>query len=425
MNNSFAPWLLASFLAAQALTTLPAFADVPQTTPGATLQSLLDAARLNNPEIAAARLEAQAADERIQPAGALPDPILRTELRDLNNQRESNPSLFPGRVGSTKYTLIQAVPFWGKRDLKREVAEADAAQAKGRADGAWTELATRIKTTYAAYYLQTQATALTREILDLTASLEKITQARYSGGLVPQQDVIRAQVEQTALRSELVAQENDRHHAMVKLNALVKRPPQADLADPRQLSPLPVGFDQIALENQLRTRNPQLAGDDARIAAASKSRELVQRNRYPDFNLGISPIQRGNGISEWELMIEMNIPFQQESRRSQEREAQALLAAAEARKESTLNQLMSALSENLSALETAQRTEALTRNELLPQAELTYKAALAGYETGKVDFATLLEAQRQIRKAKLDIVKSQVDARVRLAEIERLLGEDL
>ena len=102
-----------------------------------------------------------------------------------------------------------------------------------------------------------------------------------------------------------------------------------------------------------------------------------------------------------------------------------MLAAAEARKEVTLNQLVSALSENLSALESAQRTEQLTRDELLPQAELTYQAALAGYETGKVDFATLLEAQRQIRKAKLDRVKAQVEARVRLAEIERLLGEDL
>ena len=38
-----------------------------------------------------------------------------------------------------------------------------------------------------------------------------------------------------------------------------------------------------------------------------------------------------------------------------------------------------------------------------------FAAALAGYETGKVDFATLLDAQRQIRKAKQDVIKAQAE----------------
>ena len=157
----------------------------------------------------------------------------------------------------------------------------------------------------------------------------------------------------------------------------------------------------------------------------TKSRELVYRNRYPDFNLGISPIQVGSKVNEWELMIELNIPLQQESRRSQEREAQSMLSAAESRRESTQNQLLADLAENLSALESAREVESLTRDSFLPQAELSFKAALAGYENGKVDFATLLDAQRQIRKAKLDLLKAQADEQTRLAEIERLLGEDL
>jgi len=45
------------------------------------------------------------------------------------------------------------------------------------------------------------------------------------------------------------------------------------------------------------------------------------------------------------------------------------------------------------------RSELLASNQLLPQAETAFRAALAGYENGKVDFATLLEAQRQILMA--------------------------
>ena len=410
------------------LATAPTLAEPTVSPPGASIESLLELARSQNPEFAAMRYEAEAAAERVYPAGALPDPTLRTELRDITNQgMEASPNLLPGRIGSTKYTLIQPVPFWGKRDLKLEVAEAQANQARGSATATWAELAARIKTTYAQYYVLVHTEALTREILGLVGNLEKITQARYASGLAPQQDVIRAQIERTGMRGELAAIDTERHHAQVKLNSLLKRPAMAPLADPERMRPIPsrAKLEHAALEQRLRSRNPQLFVEEARVTAAAKNRDLVYRNRYPDFNLGLSPIQTGSRISEWELMIELNIPLQQESRRSQEREAEAMLAAAESRRESAQNQLLAGLAENISALDTARYSENLSRTSFLPQTELSFKAAVAGYETGKVDFTTLLDAQRQIRKAKLDALKAQGEMQVRLAEIERLLGEDL
>lgn len=424
-RHRIAPCTLGWLALLLALASLPAHAE---TLPGASVESLLELARSQNPELAASRHEADAAAERVYPAGALPDPTLRTELRDITNQgMDASPNLLPGRIGSTKYTLIQPVPFWGKRDLKREVAEAEADQARGRATANWAELAARLKAAYAQYYVLSQAETLTRELLDLVGSLEKITQARYASGLAQQQDVIRVQVERTGMRSELVAIGNERHHAEVKINTLLKRPAMAPLAEPERLRniPLPAQLDHAALEQRLRARNPQLFVEEARVTAAAKNRELVHKNRYPDFSLGLSPIQSGSRVSEWELMIELNIPLQQESRRSQEREAQAMLAAAESRREASQNQLTADLAENISALDAARYSENLNRASLLPQAELSFKSAMAGYEIGKVDFATLLDAQRQIRKAKLDTLKTQGEMQVRLAEIERLLGEDL
>jgi outer membrane protein TolC len=184
-------------------------------------------------------------------------------------------------------------------------------------------------------------------------------------------------------------------------------------------------LDYVTLEDRLRSKNPQLFSDDAKVRAAEKNRDLTYRNRYPDFTLGVSPIQTRNRVNMWELMLELNIPLQQDSRRSQEREAEKMLDAAKARKEATANQLLADLSENLSGIDAARRMEQLAQTSLLPQAELTFKAALAGYETGKVDFATLLEAQRQIRKAKQDVIKAQAEQQGRLADIERLIGENL
>ncbi len=124
-------------------------------------------------------------------------------------------------------------------------------------------------------------------------------------------------------------------------------------------------------------------------------------------------------------MVELNIPLQQESRRAQEREAEALLAAGNARREAVRNQVLAELAESVAGLENARRTETLTTTQLLPQTELTYQSALPGYENGKVDFATLLDAQRQVLRARQQLLKAQFEAQWRLAEIEKMLGGEL
>ena len=393
--------------------------------PGASVESLLAIAREGSLDVRAVRLEAEAARERIGPAGALPDPFLRVELENITRNGTQGATLSPSQVGDTKYLLAQPLPFWGKRDLRREIAAADADQAGGRAADAWAEVAGRIKSLYAQYWLTSKSLHLTRENIELSRRLEQIAQARYAGGLVPQQDAIRAQVERSTMDSELVGMESERHHLMAFLNATLARPANAPLAEPEVLRPLPARIDPAALSERLQANNPQLAIEAARVAGAEKSRDLAYRNRFPDFIVGVQPTQVGDRIDAWTLMLEVNVPLQQGSRRSQERESERMLEAATARREALGHRLNGDLSAALSNLEAARTTEQITRTRQLPQAELTFRSALAGYETGKVDFATLLDAQRQIRNAKLALLRAQASQQLRLAEIERLLGEDL
>lgn len=313
-------------------TIVPALAGEPL--PGTNVESLLLLAKEHNPEYASVRHEANAAIERIGPASALPDPKLRVELQDITMGGEQNPTLQPNRVGSTKYTLMQELPWFGKRDLKRDIAALEAEGAKGRLSGTWADLSSRIKSGYAQFYYLHQSARLTSEVLDLITRLEQIAQVRYAGGLAVQQDVIRAQVEQTNLKNELVALENERRMTQARLNMLVARPANAPLAEPETLRalPAPVRLDYAMLQERVRSRNPLLFAENSRLQAAEKTRELTYKNRYPDFTVGITPIQTRNAVKDWELMLELNIPLQQSSRRSQEREAEAMLSAAQARR---------------------------------------------------------------------------------------------
>lgn len=395
---------------------------------GRDLPGLLNYAREHNPELAAMRHEAEAAAQRAQPAEALPDPVLRTELMDVTNQGTTNPRVLPSQTGSTRYTLMQNVPWFGKRGLKRETAEAGADAARGKSDAAWAELSSQVKTTYARYYFIAARQRLIRDQLDLVTQMEQVAEARYANGLAAQQDVVRAQVEQTAIKTDLVSFDSERWQVEARLNALLSRPSSQLLAEPQVLRSIPAAARRenlAALEQRIQERNPDLFADEASIRASEKSRDLTYRNRYPDLTLGIAPTQMGSRVREWGLMVELSIPLQQASRRSQEREAEAMLAAAKVRREATANRILSALAESLAGMDAARRSEQLGTSGLLPQARVTFESALSGYQNGKVDFATLLDAARQVLNARLEILKAQTDAQMRLSEIERLLGEEL
>jgi outer membrane protein TolC len=350
------------------------------------------------------------------------------ELMNLNNYgSDAAPNLLPARVGETRYTLMQALPGWGKRELRRDLAAADARQAEARADATWAELAARIKAAYAEYYRAAGNQRLAGEVLGLMAQLEQLAQSRYASGLAAQQDAIRAQLEQTAMRAELIALDGEKRQIGARLNALLARDATAPLADPQALRPVPPlsTLDAATLAERARQRNPQLLAEMARLAAAQQGSELTLRNRYPDLNLGVAPSQMGSRITTWALMVEVSIPLQQASRRSQEREAEAMVSAARARTDALANQLLGDLAVNLAGLDTARRTEALLQTQWLPQSELGLQSALSSYEAGKADFAMVLEAQRQIRQARQALLKSQVEAQMRLADIERIVGEAL
>ncbi|OIR16263.1 cobalt-zinc-cadmium resistance protein CzcC precursor [mine drainage metagenome] len=411
---------LSIFTVLCALWLTPAVADEPL---GSSLTGLLDYAREHNPELAALRLDAEAAQQRTEPASALPDPVLRTQRYDITSQAAN---MIPNVMPVQSYQLSQFVPWFGKRDLQRGIATAQMDQANGQTAADWSDLANRLKTGYATSYYLAASEQLTQQNLGLLEHLEQIVRERYSNGLSSQQDVVRVQVETTTLLGELIGIQNERHHEHAKLNSLLSRPVNSPLADPIQPRPLPAAakLDEDALLERLRAHNPQLQIAEAQIQSADKSRDLAYSNRYPGFTLGVARTQYSS-INTWDVMVEFSIPLQQSVRRSQEHEAAAMRAAASARKQSTLNQAESSLSENLSALESARRTEALIATRLLPQSELTYQSALAGYETGKVDFATLIDAQRQILQARQQQLKTQLEAQSRLADIEKLLGEEL
>lgn len=390
---------------------------------GASLKGVLAFVESRNPELRAMSLEADAAQQRLRGAGALPDPIVQMELRDIPF---SEPTLSPANAGSTRYSLRQMFPLGDKRELRRGIADADAVVASARRSVTVAETRMRAKVAYSQYWYTAQAQRVTESLRALMADLEQIARARYGGGLAPQQDVVKAQTELTSLRTDLIMLTSERRQAAARLNGVLARPADAPLAEPRELRPLPQGAqDFAALTRAVADRSPSLAVNQAQIAAAERNAQLMRASRIPDLGVGAAVIQKGTRLTDYELMLEVNIPWQTDVIRANVNEAQTMSEAAAARRDATATQLQSELGQNWAALDALREQGDVVRATLLPQVQLTYESALSSYQTGRVDFATLLDAQRQLRRTRLDLLKIELDQQMRLAEIERIVGEDL
>src|SRR5690606_10636944 len=111
-------WLLAGILWTLALPT-----SASEPVPGHSLESIRTWVLEHNPELRALELETGAAEARILPAGALPDPTASVPIRGLD-ANEPWRSADAGR--EFDYALRQRLPLWGKRDLARSAASQDA-----------------------------------------------------------------------------------------------------------------------------------------------------------------------------------------------------------------------------------------------------------------------------------------------------------
>ncbi len=409
-----------SLLVCAALLAPLAAAAGDSPTLGASEAELLRHAEEHHPALAAAQVEHDASVARRDAAGKLEDPMLELELRDI--PRDSL-TLSPARAGSTRYQFSQRLPSWGKRGLQKQIAGSDVDRASASIADARLELRQQVREAYAARWHAARSLQALDGLDHTLVALEQLARSRYASGLAPQQDAIRAAVERTELARRRLSLESLDAEAASKLNAALARDIDAPLAAPVE-PPAAIAVPALA---ELRARqdaaNPALAAATAEIEKARVSEQLTRRNRYPDVVLGVAPIQMGNALEAWDLMLSVSLPLQWGRRRAEEREAQLMSNAATLRRAALGTELAGEVGGEWTQWRNASRQAQVIEGTLLPQTEANYLSALGSYKLGETDFGTLLEALRQWTTTRLELIDLQLDTQMRATRIARLTGE--
>ncbi|MBF0184024.1 MAG: TolC family protein [Magnetococcales bacterium] len=392
---------------------------------GANVEELLAIARQMNPDLAAAALDAEAAAARTAAADALPDPKLQLTLDEIGKNRAG----WPGRVATSKYILQQEIPFWGKRALRREVAAAEQEEMVQQQQDRLTELEMKVKVAYADYHRVHLAMDQLDALVRVLRVMVEYARFRYSQGMGLLQEATAAEAERGNMTVERVRLEKERQRIRARLNALLNRPATAPLVEHPTLRPLPAAdkLEYDALLARLQASNPALRMNQARLQAAEGGVRLAEKSGMPDLELSFGVVERRDEGTQdgYEAMVRVNLPWQGTWRQAVEQEAAAKRQAADQRLQGERIRLESALLEALSALDESRQVEQVTRDSLLPQAHIALQSALKGYETGSTEAVTVLDAIQRLKKFQIEQIKAQFEQQVRLAEIERLLGETL
>jgi outer membrane protein TolC len=413
--------LLASAAALAPSLLAPAWGDEPILG----LQSLIEEALANNPEIQAASRQVARMKARIPQRGALPDPMLSygvmNEGRPVPFQTLGEASFSEVYVG-----IVQDLPYPGKRGLREDVAQEEARASEWAFESVRRRVVAQVKEAYYQLYAVDATLDIVERNRELLENLERVAAALYTVGQGIQQHVLDAQVEISRLEERISLLRQQRSVVEALLNSLLYREAGTPLGRPEPLRPAPLAYEMEQLWRMAEESSPALRERSQWVAAGERSLSLAQRELLPDLGVNFVYHNRGGLDPYYTFGGTLSLPLDagRKQRKAIEEASEGLLEsrhtfdAARAR-------VRYEVTESYLAVKTAERLLSLYEEGILRQARLSLDSATAQYQVGRVDFLTLLNAWTRLLKYDLTYHEQIAEHEKALARLEPHVGVQL
>lgn len=381
-------------------------------------RALISAVLDRNPSVEAARQAWRAALERYRQTGAWDEPMLAASLAPLSLGANK------ARLGY-EVEINQRVPLGGKLDAQAALAAAEAQLAASDFSEARSKLALMASDLYDDYVLALRSLEIQAQHVALMRALQDNTLAGYASGHTATQDALQAEGELARLEYQITAYETQRDLAIARMNALLHRDPGAPLPPPRAEDPLYDKPEELSADDVARAveRRPDAHCARARLAVAHARAQAADAEYFPDLTLSASYNSMWD-MPEHRFMtgVALSLPLQRERRSAALSEAAALRAASESELQSVSDSAQGEIAVARRQLAGARRAALLYEQRLLPLARQRIEAARAGFITGGNNFMAVIEAERGLRSAELELEMARADLRKSQAALERALG---
>ncbi len=389
------------------------------------LEDLISEALRRNPEVLGAQKRYEAARQRPAQESSLPDPML-----SLGYNSSGSPRPFAGLgrepTANAGVMISQEFPFPGKRKLRGEIAAKEADADFQQYQAVQLSVVSRVKQAY--HRLRYAWTA--REVLernrDLLRKFLRTTEARYAVGKAQQQDVFKAQTQLSILETRLAKLTQERLSREAELNGLLARPIDTPLAQPADVAAAPLRVTLEDLLNQARENAPVLRREEKMVQRAELAVNLARKEYYPDYTLSAGVYHMGAMPSMYMARVDFKLPaWFWHSQRAGVAEEVSSLSQARRSLEATGQALAFRLKDDYLMAETSYRLMEIYSSTVIPQSSLALQASLAAYETGGVDFLTVLANFTTMLDYELNYHEELQSYFLALARLEEMTGMTL
>ena len=384
------------------------------------LSRLIEEAQQKNPEVQAALHGQLSARHAQRGAGALPDTQIVVQQLNVGSPRPfagytNNDFAFIG-LG-----VAQQIPWPGKRGLRSEIAGREAKSAQARMEAVQRSIVVQLKETYFRLAYLQQTLIILGENDKLLREVDQVAESRYTVGQGSQQDVLKAQLQHTAILQEINLRQREIEQAEAELKRLLARAQDSPdiVAEPLRERPLSKTAAELAAQVQ---SNPDVQAQQEMLNKSAKQVELARKEFRPDFGLQYMYQNTDRKFRDYYMMtLSLNLP-NRGRRKAELATALEQQRSASAQLQAEVQQRQAAIQDAVVVAQSSAEQLRIYREGLIPQADATFRAALAGYETNKQDFETLLSSFLDVLKFQEAYQKELSDHESALARLESLTG---
>ena len=389
------------------------------------LRELTSQAMRRNPEIVAAQKSYEAARQRPTQESSLPDPMISLGYVSVGNP-------LPGAgLGSQVLSNIgvvysQELPYPGKLKLKGEIASKEADATFQQYQAVELGVISRLKQAYFRLQYTYGASDLLIRNRDLLNKLVSVTEARYSVGKAAQQDVFKAQTEVSILETRLVKLQQERVSSVAEINSLLNRRPETPVGRPEDVKPKDLTPTLEELYAAAAQNSPMLRRDQKMIERSELAVNSARKEYYPDVTLSGGYFNQGSMAPMYQFQANFKVPiYFWRKQRAGVSEQVSMLSEARRTYEATDQSLHFRIKDDYSMAQASWRLMKLYTQTVVPQGNSAFESSLSTYETGTVDFLSVLTNFTTVLDYEMNYYDEALNYELALSRLEEMTGQAL
>lgn len=393
-----------------------------QQQPRVSLQDLTSEAIKSNPDIVAAQKAYEASRQRPAQEGSLPDPMVSLGWVSVGNP-------LPGAgLGTEVLSNIgvmysQELPYPGKLKLRGQLASKEADATFQQYQAVQLSVISRLKQAYFRLQYTYVASDLLIRNRDLLSRLVDVTQSRYSVGKAAQQDVLKAQTQVSILETRLVKLEQQRISTEAEINSILARHPETPVGRPEEGTPKPLTSTLDELFAAAGQNSPMLRRDQKMIEKSELAVNSARKDYYPDVTLSAGYFNQGSMSPMYQVQASFKVPaYFWRKQRAGVYEKVSMLSQARRTFESTDQALHFRIKDDYTQAQASSKLMNLYTKVVVPQGNLALESSLSTYETGTVDFLSVLTNFSTVLDFEMNYYDEALNYALALSRLEESTG---